>query len=171
LVGDTSLIDRWSRQIKRVQADGGIEHVFDYPKSPDDDLMFQCLMLADKYDAEPEIEDHLRQGRFVVCDRWKDSSRAYGAADGLSPEWLERIHRRLTSAAMTVLLEIPEEVALARRPALRDRYEKDRDKQVVVALRYAELAKNGRWQVINGNQSVEQVSESIWFHVAKRFGL
>ena len=171
LVGETELVDRSNRSIKPVRADGGIEHFFDYPTSLDIDLMFQCLMLADKYDAEPEIEDHLRAGRFVVCDRWKDSSRAYGAANGLPPEWLERIHSRLTSASLTFLVQVPEEVALARRPALRDRYEKDRDKQVAVAARYAELAKNVRWQVIDNSGTVEEASKIIWGHVSRRFGL
>lgn len=142
-----------------------------YRRAPEDALFFQSLMLADKYGAEPEIEDHLRQGRFVVCDRWKASALAYGAADGLPVEWLERIHERLTSASMTILLEVPEAVALERRFVLRDRYERDRGKQAQVVARYAELAKKGRWQVVDGNQTVAEVSRSIWWHVSKRFGL
>lgn len=165
LVGETELVDKASKAL------GYVDGAFQFPESLDSDLMFQCLMLADKYDAEPEIEDHLRVGTFVVCDRWKDSSRAYGAADGLPPEWLERIHSRLTSASLTFLVQVPEEVALARRPALRDRYEKDRDKQAAVAARYAELAKSNRWQVIDNTGSVEAVSETIWGHISRRFGL
>lgn len=155
LVGETKLVE-----LKR-----------EYPQAPEDDLMFQCLMLADKYDVEPEIEDHLRRGVFVVSDRWKSSSLAYGGADGLPPEWLGRIHERLTTPALTILLKVPEDVALARRPALRDRYEKDRVKQAAVAARYKELAKDSRWVTVDGSGTVEEVSETIWGHVARKFCL
>lgn len=165
LTGETSLCS-----LERIPRGALTDEVY-VGKHPDNDLMFQCMMLANKYDKEPEIEDHLRAGRFVVCDRWKDSSRAYGAADGLPPDWLERVHRRLTSASLTFLLQVPEAIALERRPALRDRYEKDRSKQALVAERYAELAKKGGWRIVDGAQSVEKVSEIIWWHMAARFGL
>lgn len=131
--------------------------------SSDDPLAFQSLMLADKCDASAEMRRDLARGAFVVCDRWTASSLAYGASDGLDHGWLERVHAGLPQADVTFYLKVSEKIAHERRPALRDRYEKDRDKQVVVARNYEELAstKPG-WFVIDGSCTKEDVGHAIW---------
>jgi dTMP kinase len=139
--------------------------------SADDAMAFQALMLADKYDAAPEIEEHLRARRFVVCDRWRDSAKAYGAADGIELAWLERIHQRLTEPGLTILLQVPEAVALERRPVLRDRYERDRNKQAAVAMNYASFVQASKWAVIDGSGTPDDVAALVWAAVEKRFSL
>ena len=138
---------------------------------PWDPLMFQTLMLADKCDANTEISDLLASGDDVVCDRWLASAKVYGASDGLDPAWLERTHSVLAQPDLTILLSVRESVALARRPGLRDRYEKDRDKQVAVAARYEELARIERWMVINGEGTVEGVASLVSYAIKSELGI
>jgi dTMP kinase len=164
LLGDTMLCGR------ELVPEGALVSEVRVGPHADDALAFQCLMLADKYDAEPEIENYLREGIFVVCDRWKASSFAYGASDGLPLDWLVRVHERLASAALTIFLKVPEEVALARRLGLRDRYEKDRAKQVAVAECYEALAAaNQSWVTVDGSGTVDEVAAMVWGHMVKRF--
>ena len=65
---------------------------------------------------------------------------------------------------------MPEKLAVARRPVLRDRYEKDRDKQLVVARNYDELAvtKPG-WFIIDGSPPVDEVAHAVWAIFAAKF--
>jgi len=138
-------------------------------RSSDDALAFQCLMLADKYEASHEIWTHLRNGTFVICDRWLASSLAYGTTDGLDRAWLERIHGSLPQPTLTFYLQVPEAVALARRPGLRDRYEKDREKQLAVARVYDDLATSlpdsTGWVTVDGSGTVAEVAATILNHV------
>ena len=73
--------------------------------------------------VERLIEPALADGRWVVCDRFIDSSRAYqGGGGGLSDSeilYLHRIGSQGLMPDMTLLLEVPAELAQSR-AALRD---------------------------------------------------
>lgn len=143
------------------------------PRAPEDPLFLQALFLADKADAAADIEEHLAAERIVICDRWSPSAVCFGKADGLDPEWLQRINEVLPGADLNILIDVPEEEALRRRPQLRDRYEKDREKQKVVRANYDTLWKAGEehddagtWVRVDGTGTVEEVAARIWEPVA-----
>ncbi len=149
--------------------------VRDLSHGAEDPMIFQCMMVVDKYDAAPQIEAALAAGGVVVADRWWQSAYCYGAADGLPKEWLMRAHQRLPQADLNFWINIPPEEAHRRRPKARDRYEEDRAKQAAVRDHYNDLwgalddplgaFRNGRWIVIDGMQPIEKVHEDIWHHV------
>ncbi len=139
--------------------------------APEDALMFQCLMVVDKYDAAAAIKAALDRGACVIADRWWQSAFCYGAVDGLPREWLFKAHHLLPLPDLNVFIDITPEEALRRRPKLRDRYEQDRDKQVVVRQNYKALwAESGmegahrryNWHVVDGEADPDQVHERIW---------
>lgn len=144
-------------------------------RAPEDALVFQCLMLADKCDSAGDIPSILKGGQHVVCDRWIPSSRCYGTADGLDPAWLERMHASLPQADLNIFLDITPEEALRRRPEARDRYERDRDKQVKVRAEYQKLWASGGDKYVtvdgdgggSGDGPIFTVSERVWEVVAK----
>ncbi len=138
-------------------------------RAPDDLLMFQCLATIDKYDAANGIRADLASNVHVVCDRYTQSALAYGIADGLDETWLRRIQSSLPVPDLNIFIDVSEEEALRRRPQLRDRYEKDREKQRRVRGIYRQIwvtGGPGRWVVIDGHQPVEAVHEAIWKEVA-----
>jgi dTMP kinase len=138
-----------------------------------DPLVFQSVMLADKAGADREIREAIAEGAYPVCDRWFASALAYGSSDELPLDWLKEIHSSLVVPDLTFLLQVPDEVAIARRPGLRDRYEADRGKQERVKQIYAELAadpSNGRWVTIDGSRSVGDVAADVWDHVVVFLG-
>lgn len=143
-----------------------------FPRAPEDPLIFQSVMLADKMEAAADIRAHLRAGRFVVCDRWTPSAQAFGAADGLDRNWLRRVQEPLPEADLYLLLTVSEEESLRRRPVLRDRYEKDREKQKIVRAEYEALWRcniaDSRWWLIDGEgPSIEAVHARIWEQVVQ----
>lgn len=141
--------------------------------APEDPLWFQCVCAIDKYEAVGDIVAHLRAGGVVICDRWKPSAIAFGSADGLDPRLLERMQEALPSANINIFLALSEEETLRRRPQLRDRYEKDREKQQIIRMNYARLwderrmdaTETGLWWVVDGHGTPEEVHETIWKHV------
>jgi len=133
-------------------------------------------------------DDHLRTtvlpalaaGRWVISDRFLDSTRAYqgvlGRVDARLIRALERVTVGSAMPDLTVILDVPAEVGLARAAARRGHSEADRfeaeDPSFHQALRQAFLAiataEPQRCAVIDGTQSPEIVDEAIWNIVAAR---
>lgn len=154
----------------------------------EDALIFQCMMLADKYDAARDITLQLRDGATVVSDRWWQSGWVYGKADGLEERWLSSVFRCLPQADLNIFIDVPPDEALRRRPEARDRYEKDRAKQEVVRKNYQYLWSSAAkeiysdrssylvtpreaWMRIDGVRSVDEVHEEIWKRVVEMIAI
>lgn len=152
-------------------SDHTIDGMIVHRVAPEDPLAFQALMLADKMDAALDIEAHIFAGRVVICDRWTPSAICFGEADGLDAKWLVRVQELLPQPALNIFIDVPEDEALRRRPEMRDRYEKDREKQKVIRENYKTLWEAGaeedpaEWITVDGVGTVEEVTERIWKHV------
>jgi dTMP kinase len=146
----------------------------------DEDLMFQALNTMDKYEASDDILEHLRCDRNVVSSRWWQSAVVYGNDMGIPRESLLKIHRLLPRADLNVLIWLPEEESIARRPDMRDRLERDRERQKHMREAYRQMwaehkavlsipgLHRGRddsanwWLVVDGRGSEMEVHEKIW---------
>lgn len=140
------------------------------------------LVFAARVDhVEKTIKPALTSGKWVICDRFTDSTYAYqGVARGTDRE----IIRRVQSAAigdfkpgLTLVLDLPVSVGLERakaRSGSENRFEQF-DAAFHEKLRQAFLdiaKKNGdRCVVIDASGSEEQVADLIWQTAAKRFSL
>lgn len=123
----------------------------------------------------------LEAGKWVISDRYADSSRAFqGIAGQLGLETVENIHRIVVGdfePELVLILDIPESVALARahnRGDDEDRFEKkgvDYQRQVRNAFLQIAAGDSVRYQVINADQSMDQVSNSIVEVINARFNL
>ena len=85
----------------------------------------QLLYVANRYEKKPQIEEWRRTGVSLVWDRYLASSIAYGEAQGLDPGWLTEVQRFLPPPDLTIFLDIEPSVAVQRKAANRDRYERD----------------------------------------------
>ena len=131
-----------------------------------DPLILQSLMLVDKLEVATSIQQLSSRGGIAVLDRWTPSALCYGPADGLDRKWIENIQSRLPEADFYFFLDVPPEEALRRRPVLRDRYEKDREKQKIVRSNYTRLwiEKGGRhpWYfAVDGTGDLDAVTRRI----------
>jgi dTMP kinase len=82
---------------------------------PMDRAAIALLFAADRLDhLRREIEPILDEGRPVVSDRYVLSSLAYQSVD-LPIEWVRAINSRARPADLTILLEVPAELAAERR--------------------------------------------------------
>ena len=140
------------------------------------------LVFAARVDhVEKTIKPALASGKWVVCDRFTDSTYAYqGVARGTDRE----IIRRVQSAAigdfkpnLTLVLDLPVSVGLERakaRASSENRFEQFQG-EFHEKLRQAFLdiaRRNGdRCVLIDAGGSEDEVAELIWQIVAKRFSL
>ena len=158
---------------------------------------------ADKWDAMTELlliyaarRSHLQQtilpalraGRWVICDRFADSSRAFqGYAGGLGLDTVERIHHEVVGCIapdLTLVLDLDPQQALARAAArakasttagnsAEDRFEqKGLAYQQQVREAFLALATRSPQShvVIDASVSVEQVHAALLAAVNARLG-
>lgn len=138
----------------------------DYPA----DVM-QLLYVANRYERRPEIEQLLRDGWMLVCDRYLASSVAYGEAFGLDPQWLFDIQRHLPQPALTIMLDIAPETAVVRKSADRDRYERDLALQTRVRDGYRRMAARDGWLLLDGERDRDAIAEEVFTAAAARLAL
>jgi len=121
------------------------------------------------------IRPNLEKGKFVICDRYADSTTAYqGYGRGLGLEMVEAINNAATQGLkpdLIVLLDIPVEEGLARkRVKKQDRFEQE-DIAFHQRVRdgFLKLAADEpqRWLVIDATQSKEEIEEIIWQRVSQ----
>lgn len=117
----------------------------------------------------------LEAGKIVVMDRSRDSSVVYqGMVRGFGRELIDQLNdisTKNTLPSLTLLLDVEENVGLARRAKAGgenrlDMEAKDFHKKVRDA--YLQLAKGdkfGRWRIIDAGKELEEVEEAIWKEV------
>jgi len=140
------------------------------------------LMFAARADHLAEtIRPALAAGRWVICDRFTDSTYAYqGAGRGLDAHTIAAIEAASVQAIkpdLTLILDIPVAAGLARagaRGAHETRYERF-DEGFHTRLRewYRGLAQDepDRCALINADATADAVAAEIWQAVSHRFGV
>ncbi len=121
------------------------------------------------------IRPNLKNGKFVICDRYTDSTTAYQSyGRGLDLEVVEVINNTATQGLqpdLIILLDIPVEEGLARkRVQKQDRFEQE-DIAFHQRVRegYLKLAANDpqHWLVVDASQSKTKIREIIWQRVSQ----
>lgn len=128
------------------------------------------------------IEPALEQGRWVLCDRFTDSTRVYqgrlGAADISLIHALERVTIGELKPDLTIILDVPAEEGLARAAQRRgaaaaDRFEAEDigfHRRLREAYREVASEEPGRCVLIDAATDVDTVARRVLEVVASRFG-
>ncbi len=147
-----------------------------------DPLVETLLLFAARADhIGNTIKPALADGRWVICDRFTDSTFAYqGAGRGVSEADIGRIDHLIATGFrpdLTIILDVPVDKAMTRigsRAHAEDRFEKF-DIAFHERLRsyFRELARREpeRCVLIDSSAPPEAVSANILHAVAERFGL
>ena len=130
--------------------------------------VMQLLYIANRYERKPDLERWLDGGVVVVCDRYVASSIAYGESQGLDVEWLTQTQRFLPAPDLTILLDIPPELAVERKATGRDRYERDLALLGRVRDSYARQARQTGWVRVDGACTQADVAAEIMAILGER---
>jgi dTMP kinase len=139
------------------------------------------LLLAARHDhVVRRIAPALTAGRWVLCDRFIDSTRVYqGMAGAVDPALIDELHGAILGDLrpdLTVILDLPVAQGLGRRERAsgQHRYEKmpqafhERVREGFLSLARAEPQRCG---VIDADRAVDAVAHDVWALVAGRFRL
>lgn len=137
------------------------------------------LMYASRSDhLEQTIRPALSAGRWVVCDRFADSSRAYqGAGGGVAPDFIEALDRGVVGKDqpdLTLIFDLPVEEGLQRafgRGLFETRFESKglafhqrlRDGFLAIARAHPD-----RCVVLDATGSEDEVAARVWDAVTAR---
>jgi dTMP kinase len=127
------------------------------------------------------IKPALAAGKWVICDRFTDSTYAYqGVARGLDRETIRRVESVTIGdfkPDLTLVLDLPVEIGLQRakaRPSSETRFEKfdtEFHEKLRTAFRKIATHNGDRCAMIEANGSEDAVAALIWQTAAKRFNL
>ena len=133
--------------------------------------VMQLLYVANRYERKADLERWLDGGLILVSDRYTASSIAYGEAFGLDAPWLVDMQKFLPPAALTIFLDINPEIAVQRKAAGRDRYERDLALQKRVRESYTRQAAGQRWVVLDGERPKDVIAADVFSAVTSRLSL
>jgi thymidylate kinase len=130
-------------------------------------MVLQSLMTINRIELMPRVGELRMRNKHVVFDRYYGSALVYGGLDGLEEEWIARIQAPLPEPDAWVLIDIPPEESVRRRPERRDRYEKQPGLMGRVRQSYLSLFKRqgAHWHVVDGLGTVEEVHERVWYAI------
>jgi dTMP kinase len=138
------------------------------------------LLLAARHDhVVRRIAPALADGRWVLCDRFMDSTRVYqGVAGAVGEAVIDRLHATVLGDLrpdLTVILDVPVATGLGRQGAVgRQRYEQmtnafhERVREGFLALARAEP---GRCVVVDATHPADAVADEVRDLVARRLGV
>jgi dTMP kinase len=144
--------------------------------SPETEVLLINAARADHLDRV--IRPALAQGRWVICDRFADSTMAYqGYGMGVDRGWLEALRKRLvadTEPGLTLVFDLPVEVGLGRAVA-NQRYEKmgrGFHETLRGAFKDIAAAKDGRRRaLVDAAQTEDDVARQVLDAVTATYGL
>ena len=147
------------------------------------DSMTELLLMyaARRSHLRDTVWPALEAGKWVISDRYADSSRAFqGVAGNLGLATVEKIHNIVVGdfkPALVLILDLPESIALERahkRGDNEDRFEKKgNDYHARVRQAFLQIAASdpSLYQVIDADQTMNRVSADIIDAVNSRLGL
>ncbi len=122
----------------------------------------------------PHVQELLRPaidaGRLVLCDRYADATLAYqGYARGLDMGMLRQLISIATGGLqpdLTIYLDVPAEIGLARRHSHGELNRLDREdvafhERVIAGYRQLIAAEPERWRVVDANRPAEAVQAEL----------
>ena len=144
--------------------------------SPETEVLLINAARADH--LERVIRPALAQGRWVICDRFADSTMAYqGYGMGVDRAWLEALRTRVvadTEPGLTLVFDLPVEIGLGRAVASQ-RYEKmgrGFHETLRAAFKDIAAAKDGRRRVLlDAAQTEDDVARQVLDAVTATYGL
>ena len=143
-----------------------------------DESELMLFLAARGQNTEEGILKELSKGKFVICDRYSDSTMAYqGFGKELDKDFINSCNKFVTKGitpSITVILDISRKVSKNRDDGENDRMENNSNTffmKVEEGYRKIVKAYPSRYLLIDGSLGIEQIHELIWSKFKKEFGL
>lgn len=123
------------------------------------EVELQKIYAQNRRDFQPELEAKLNRGINIVAEDYIGTGLAWGVAKGADLAELEEQNKDLTKADLAIVLDGERFIE-----AKEDNHIHEQDDELMKKCRqtHLDLAKKYGWQIVNANQSVEDVAKDIW---------
>ena len=134
-------------------------------KDPNIPPTTDALMFAADRDIHyhTEIKKYLDEGMIVISDRYIESSIIYQSvsSDDISVEWVKLINKLADKPDLTIILDVDPKISLSRKPD--QELEKFENTAFLDKVRnlYLSRAKEEGYEVVNSDDIIEIVQETI----------
>ncbi len=121
------------------------------------------LFAADRYEHVRQLDSFLNDGYIILMDRYILSSLAYQSID-CSPDWIRTINQNIRAADITILIDVPPDVALKRIDTSRKGHELFEEFSTLLKVRenYLKYIKTmNNYFIVDGTLSIDEVFKSI----------
>ncbi|KAI0698349.1 thymidylate kinase-domain-containing protein [Cytidiella melzeri] len=148
-----------------------------------DDHVIHLLFSANRWELASSIEESLKSGETVICDRYAFSGIAFSASKVrpgtlgyplLDYAWCRSPDAGLPAPDITILLDVSPDAARTRGGYGEERYEKEdvqrRVRDVFVRIGEEVEGAGGKWLVVDADESQEDVQAVIWNAVKELAG-
>lgn len=119
------------------------------------------LLSVNRWEKKEDIEKIRKSGTMIIMDRYYQSNLVYGLSHNLDLNWLINLDKGLPQEDLVIILEIDPETSYKRVNHNRDIFEKNLEFLLTVKQNYRQLAKVYEWEIINGEEKVEQIHNKI----------
>lgn len=119
------------------------------------------LLSVNRWEKKEDIEKIRKSGTMIIMDRYYQSNLVYGLSHNLDLNWLINLDKGLPQEDLVIILEIDPETSYKRVHHNRDIFEKNLEFLLTVKQNYRQLAKVYEWEIINGEEKVEQIHNKI----------
>ncbi len=128
------------------------------------------LYIADKLKDKKKILKLLEEGKIVIADRYFTSTLVYQHVQGIDQSKILKIGEifELPKPDIAILIKISPETSMKRKKLEKgdlDNFEKNMEFMKKVSETYEITARNNvfcKWEIIDGEKSIEEVSQDIW---------
>ena len=131
--------------------------------------VLHMLYSLNRWEKVEAITGALKKTDFVLCNRYIPSNLAYGAARGLSVDWLSGLDSGLPAPGAVFVLDVPVQRSFSRKTARRDANERDRAFLDKVRRNYRLLARRFGWRLVDGTKPPMEVHEQILMGLRSAF--
>jgi dTMP kinase len=135
--------------------------------------VFALLFVADRVQHYyGEVKPMLDRGYLVISERYMESTLAYQGAMGLPMDWLIELHRFVPRPDLTIILDVPVNVAMSRLSSRRrlEVFEINKDFLERVRELLLRRALELNYPVINSEGDVNAVVDEVFNIVIKHLG-
>lgn len=127
---------------------------------------FQLCHALNRTQYEPILKQKLDAGTWIIAEDYKGTGIAWGIGAGVDQDFLIRLNAHLLPEDLCILFDGERFVSGIEKD---HKHEQNAELTNKVRAVHLELAKMYDWNIINANQSVENVHSQIWNLISKKF--
>lgn len=117
---------------------------------------------TNRYEQKSHIENALKIGIMVICDRYYYSNMAYGSFHGQTMEEIESMDSEMPKPNLVIWLDISVPESVKRSGKSADKNESNIEFLHKVKSNYAHMYhRNNNWVAVNGEEDKQEIHEQI----------